>query len=789
MKILLSWLNEYGDFADPRDPASVARLTEEMTALGIEVDTVETLGGSVPGVVTARVTRLEQHPDAAKVQRVWVDTGDGATHHVWCGAFNMEVGDVVPLATLGTTMPDGRTIERRGILGIDSEGMLCSARELGLGDDHRGIHVFAGGTPLGVAYGDALELLPDVLIDTEVTRNRPDCWGYVGIARDLAPRLGTSFRPPRPPALEPTGEERVASVEIVDGDRCGRFTSTVISGIEVGPSADWMAMRLTAAGMRPISNVVDVSNYVMLELNQPNHAYDLDTLGGGGFRVRLAKDGERLTTLDGEERTFTDADLFICDADDVPIGVGGIMGGLDTEISDDTTTVALEMAWFSLVGVGQTATRLNLRSEASARFERGVDPYGMPTAIARFVELLSETCPHLVVHRGAVDARGRGLPDEHRSVDVRVAEVNRLLGTALAADDLPELLDPIGFTVSGEGATRRVALPSWRLDATEEVDVVEEVARHYGYDRLGKRVPRSVEHGGLSVRQARRRLLRQVLLGLGISEAMPNPFLAPDTLARAGLPTEAITITNPLVMEESVLRTSLRPGLLRAIAYNQSHRTTGARLYEVGHVYPPSGGELPAEYEALGVVLAGADAPVAVTVWRELAAALGIGARLDQSRVPPGLHATRSATLQVGRDVVGAVGEVAPDVLDRFGIDERVAILELDLDLLLAREPRPAQWKPVSRQPSSDLDLAFVLDESIPAERLDKAIRQGAGNLLVDLTLFDVYRGASVGERARSLAYRLRLQAPDRSLTDADVVTVRRGVEAAATKLGAELRS
>ena len=788
MKILLSWLNEYGNFADPEDPAAVERLTDAMTSLGIEVDTVEVVGTSISDVVTARVVRLEQHPDASKVQRVYVDAGNGAERHVWCGAFNMTVGDVVPLATLGAEMPDGRTIERRAILGIDSEGMLCSARELGLGDDHEGIHVFDAATPLGVPYGDVLGLRPDVLIDAEVTRNRPDCWGYVGIARDLAPRIGTTFNAPRP-TLDATGDERTAPVEIVDGDRCGRFTSTVISGIVVGPSADWMARRLSAAGMRPISNVVDVSNYVMLELNQPSHAYDLETLGGGGFRIRRAGDGERLTTLDGEDRVFTAADLFICDANDLPIGVGGIMGGLDTEISGTTTTVALEMAWFSLVGIGQTVTRTNLRSEASARFERGVDPYGMPVAIARFVELLRETCPDIVVHRGAVDARAAALPDEHRSTEVRVSAVNRLLGTDLQASDLPPLLDPIGFTLSGDGDTRTAALPSWRLDSTEEVDVIEEVARHYGYDRLDKAVPRSVVHGGLSVHQARRRLVREVLLGLGVSEAMPNPFLAPGTLAKADLPTKAISITNPLVMDESVLRTSLRPGLLEAIAYNESHRTTGVHLFEIGRVYPPSDDELPAEYEALTVVLAGSEAPAAVAVWRELASAVGVGARIDQTRVPTGLHETRSATLQAGRDPLGAVGEVSPEVLARFDIDERVAILELDLDRLLAREPKPAQWKRTSRQPSSDLDLAFVLPDAIPAEKLEKAIRQGAGRLLVDLALFDVYRGEGVVAGTRSLAYRLRLQALDRNLTDGDVAEARRGVETAATKLGAELRS
>ncbi len=788
MKILLSWLNEYGDFGDPTDPDAVTRITDALTALGLEVDSVATVGETVPGVVTARVLRLEQHPDAAKVQRVYVDAGDGEQRHVWCGAFNMAEGDIVPLATLGTTMPNGMTIERRGILGIDSEGMLCSANELGLGDDHSGIRILPPDVPLGRPYGEALGLRLDVLIDADVTRNRPDCWGYVGVARDLAAKLGVEFRPPTP-ALTVTGPERIAPVEIVDGDRCGRFTSTVISGIEVKPSAGWMAQRLTAAGMRPINNVVDVSNYVMLELNQPNHAYDLDTLGGGGFRVRRATDGEQLITLDGEARTFTHDDLFICDANDDPIGVGGIMGGLDTEISDATTTVALEMAWFSLIGIGQTVARTNLRSEASARFERGVDPYGMPLAIARFVELLSETCHELVVHAGAVDARSTHLPAEDRSVDVRISAVNRTLGTDLVADDLPALLDPIGFTVSGTGDTRSVVLPSWRLDSTEEIDVIEEVARHYGYDRLGKTVPKSVVHGELSVRQHRRRLARQVLLGLGISEAMPNPFLAPDTLAKAGLPSEALRISNPLVAEESVLRTSLRPGLLRAIAFNESHRRTGVALFEIGHVYPPAEGELPGEYEALTVVLAGREAPAAMAVWRELAAALGTGARVDQSKVPAGLHATRSATLQAGRDPLGAVGEVAPEVLDAFEVSERVAIIELDLDQILDREPKPTQWKPTSRYPSSDLDLSFVVPEDIPAERVEKAVRQGAGNLLVDIDLFDVYRGERAASGTRSLAYRVRLQAADRNLTDADIADVRRGVETAATKLGAQLRS
>ncbi|MCB0966293.1 MAG: hypothetical protein KDB37_05610, partial [Ilumatobacter sp.] len=379
-------------------------------------------------------------------------------------------------------------------------------------------------------------------------------------------------------------------------------------------------------------------------------------------------------------------------------------------------------------------------------------------------------------------------PPQERSAEVRISEVNRVLGTALSADDLAPLLDPIGFTVSGTGDTRTVAIPSWRPDSTEEIDVIEEVARHYGYERVGKTVPKSTVHGALSVKQQRRRRLREVLLGLGISEAMPNPFLAPDTLAKAGLDGPTISITNPLVVEESVLRTSLRPGLLQAIAYNESHRATGVKLFEIGHVYPPGTGELPDEYEALCVVLAGEEAPAAMAVWREIATALGVGARIDQSRVPAGLHATRSATLQAGKEPTGAVGEVDPAVLQRFEVTERVAILELNLDEVLGREPKPATWKPVSKYPSSDLDLAFALADDVPAEKLEKAIRQGVGKLLVDIELFDVFRGESLGDGRRSLAYRVRLQAPDRNLTDTDIAEVRRGAVAAATKLGAELR-
>jgi phenylalanyl-tRNA synthetase beta chain len=792
MKILLSWLAEYLDLPPTLTAAEIA---EHLTSLGLAVEETISVGHSVEGVITAKVLRTEPHPDAAKVHRVYVDAGDGAERHVWCGAFNMSVGDVVPLATLGTEMPDGRRIERRGILGIDSEGMLCSASELGLGADHSGILLLDADTPLGLPYGEALGIRPDVILDLDLTRNRPDCWGYVGVARDLAARLGVAFRPPQTQRALPRadGASAAVSVEIRDPERCGRFVAATMSGITVGPSAAWMAQRLTAAGMRPINNVVDVSNYVMLELNQPNHAYDLAHLGGSGFIIRTAQPAERLTTLDGVERELSNSDLLICDATDLPVGLAGIMGGLDSEISPATTSIALEMAWFQPASILHSASRLGLRSEASARFERGVDPHGIDLATARFIDLLAETCPELEVHPVMADARSDRLPAPGREVTLRVERVNRLLGTDLDGAAVRALLDPIGFVTSGPGLDAadvlQVRVPSWRPDCEGEVDLIEEVARHHGYHRIEKAVPLSPVHGHLSVAQTRRRALRQVLLGLGISEAMPNPFLGPDTAAAAGINLPLLRITNPLVSDESVLRTTLRPGLLRAIAFNESHRREGVNLFEIGHVYPAGSGELPDESETLCVVLAGQEAPAAVAVWREVAAALGIGARLDQDNVPAGLHATRSASLLAGKARIGAVGEIDPGVCEVFEISERVAVLEVDLTAVLDQAPAPAKWSAVSRAPSSDIDLAFVVDDSVAAQRIDRAIRQGAGSLLVGLTLFDVFRGGALEPGTRSLAYRIRLQAPDRTLTEADLSERRAAIINVVAKAGGTLRS
>ena len=784
MKILHSWLNEFAEFG-----TDVDAIAESITKLGLAVEGVETVGLPVAGVVVAKVLRTERHPDAAKVHRVYVDAGDGVEKHVWCGAFNMQPGDLIPLATLGTQMPDGRVIGQRGILGIDSEGMLCSGTELGLSADATGIMILPSHLELGGDVFSALGITKDVVFDLDVTRNRPDCTGYLGVARDLAAHLGLSLLPHKDAALQ-SGIVHSIPVDIRATDRCGRFSVTVMSGVVVTDSPAWIAQRLSRAGMRSINNVVDVSNLVNLELNQPNHAYDLNTVADG-FIVRCANDAETITTLDDASRTLGPQDLLICDAKNRPVGIAGIMGGAGSQISSTTTSIALEIAWFEPLGIAASVSRLSLRTEASLRFERGVDPYGSDLAVARFAQLLSLTCPDLVVHGQGTDARTDALPAQDRSTSLRLNQIKRVLGIDIDVDRVRSLIEPIGFGVLQPDSSNAVKIifPSWRPDCSQEIDVIEEIARHYGYDEIGKIVPKSPVHGRLSAVQQRRRGVREFVLSLGASEAMPNPFLAPGDLLRCGLSEDnALRLANPLVAEESVLRTSLRPGLLRAIAYNQSHRINGISLFEVGHVYPQGVEQLPDEHEVLCVVFAEADAAQAMDCWSQISQYLGIGAQLFQDVAPGGFHATRSAQLRRGKTVLGAVGEIDPTVLANYGVFGRVACVEINLSIVLGETPKVALAQVVSKYPSSDFDLAFTVPQTVAAGVLLKSLRQAAGNLLAELALFDIYRGKGVAEGSRSLAYRFRFQAPDRTLGDTEIADARARCIAAAQKLGAELR-
>jgi phenylalanyl-tRNA synthetase beta chain len=792
MKVLLSWLRDFAPIEG--DPVA---LGEQMSDLGMAVEEMDVLGAGLGGIVVARVLATRPHPDADRVHLVDVDAGDGEPLQIVCGAFNMAAGDLVPLATLGTVMPSGMEIARRRMRGEWSNGMLCSPPELGLGGDPGGILILPPGLPVGADFREAMGIESDVLYDLEINPNRPDAMSVAGVARDLAARLGVPFALPEP-AVDEVAGARVGgvTVEVEAPDLCGRFTARVLTGVGVGTSPEAIARRLTLLGMRPINSLVDVSNYVMLELGQPNHPYDLAKVAGGGLRVRRARPGETLVTLDDVERSFTADDLLICDGTDRAVGIAGIMGGADTEIDAGTSDVLLEMAWFLPIAIAKTSRRLRLRSEASARFEKGTDPEVIELAHRRFAELVAGTGARL--EAGIVDSRGE-LPDR-RPVTVRTARVNKVLGTALTGGEIAGLLAPIGFaaTVAGDpGATDGtvdVIVPPWRYDTAVEIDVVEEVARHHGYTRIGTHLPPAAHAGRLSERQLERRRLRSLLVGRGLSEAMPLPFLAPGDLARSGLPDDGIAITNPLVAEESILRTSLLPGLVRAVATNAARRNTGVGLWEIGHVFrhPAGNGDadLPDEREVLAVVLGGRDAADAVHEWRAVAEVLAVTGVVVENGAVPGLHTTRSARLVgPGGEAVGAVGEVDPAVLGSHDVGERVGWLEVDLDTVAGLPRDPHVYRPVSIYPSSDIDLAFEVDEAVPAGAVEATLRGAAGDHLAALALFDVYRGAGIAEGRRSLAYTLRLDAPDHTLTDAEVGEVRRRcIEAVEGGLPATLR-
>ncbi len=833
MRVPLSWLCDFAPFEG--DPADLAATLDD---LGLVVEGTELIGEGLDEVVVVRVTEIAPIEGADKIRRVVVDDGTGPTEVV-CGAWNFAVGDLVPLAPVGSVLPGGFAIGRRKMKGVVSNGMLCSGRELRISDDHEGIlrlNDVPGAAP-GVRLVAALGIEPDVVFDIAVEANRPDAWSMVGVARDLAARLGLPFAVPEPPDIGGTGGAEpsaavgeLARVQVDDLELCPRFTARVISGVAVGPSPEWMVRRLAMAGMRPINNVVDASNYVMLELGQPTHPYDLDRLPGQGLLVRRAHPGETVTTLDGVQRTLgrpgpglgdTGQDCLICDYEGTPVAIGGVMGGASSEIDDATTRVLLEAAYFVPMAIARTSKRLALRTEASARFERGCDPAGIDRAAARFCELLSLTAgPGMRVAEGTIDIVG-DLP-QPVVLTVRPSKVNTLLGTTFAAPEIVALLAPLGIAASAPPAvgddTVQLTVPTFRPDIRPgpmgEADIAEEVARTYGYVRIARRTPSWPQPGRLTDRQRDRRLLKEVLCGLGCSEAWTTTFVSESDQVASGAEGPYVEVTNPLVDSERYLRTSMVSGLVRAVLRNSERRQSGIRFFEVGSVFRRGGVTLGESSERMSAVFAadGDDSFTAVSAWRTLSEALGLaswslGVPAPASPVSAPIHPYRSSVIlsgdgQAGAEavgtVIGVVGELDPTVVGRFdlvgpdGRPRRLGWLDLDLDVLLDRQSvvrRPEQSRPLSRFPSSDIDLAFVVSDAVAAASVQGTLRRTGGDLLESVDLFDVYRGASLPEGSRSLAFRLRFCALDRTLTDNEIGGLRAGcIEAVEREYQASLR-
>ena len=720
MRAPLSWLRDFAPFPD-----DTGVLTAALDDLGLVVEGIEQVGEGLEDVVVSLVTEIDAIKGADRIRRIVVEAGQGPLQIV-CGAFNFEVGDRVPLAPVGAVLPGGFAIGLRKMRGVESHGMLCSGRELGLSDDGAGLLVLgdeieaAPGTPLTEALG----LKADTVFDITVEGNRPDAWSISGIARDLAARLGLPFSLPDPPAPPPSGRPvgEAARRVVEDADLCPRLTVSVLTDVVVGPSPDWIAQRLTLAGMRPINNVVDASNYVMLERGQPTHPYDVARLGGRGLLVRRARPGETLETLDGVTRTLgrpgrslgdTGEDCLICDGDDVAVGVAGIMGGASSEISDATTEVLLEAAYFLPMAIARTSKRLGLRTEASARFERGCDPWAIDASINRFAELLAESVPGLKVCDGLLDVRG-DVPEPF-TLDVPIARVQRQIGVALTGAEIAALLDPIGFTTDAagdDGARLAPATNDWRSSCPTNRpdvrpapygidDVIEEVARTFGYANIPRHTPTWPQPGHLTPLQRSRRLVKSVMAGIGASEGWTNTFVSEEAHRQVGLTGPAVRVSNPLIAEEPFLRRSLMPGLLGALAYNAGRRQGAIRLFEVGVVFSHpeegfprtversgAGGThtalLPGERELLSAVFAydDDDAKSAAVAWRVLSDAFRLsGVRL----VAPGRGRAAARTApdplgSIGRpDIdgkpgpsIGAIGEIDPDVAVELRADAHV---------------------------------------------------------------------------------------------------------------------
>ncbi|MBI3648938.1 MAG: phenylalanine--tRNA ligase subunit beta [Actinobacteria bacterium] len=791
MRVPLSWLREYSATDLPAE-----ELAELLIARGVHVEGVLRPWEGLDGVVVARVVEVRDHPNSDKLCLARVETGSGELELV-VGIRNIGPGDLVPLAPPGARVPAlPQPLGAREIRGVVSNGMLCSASELAVSHDHGGILILNGegwepGTDLKSALG-----LGDAVLDVEVEPNRPDFLSIYGIAREAAAATGVPLVGPDLSIEEADEEASVAATVRIDAaDGCPHYVARVIRGVRPGTSPLLVQARLTACGMRPLSNVIDATNYVMLELGQPLHGFDLALLAGPGIVVRRAREGERLVTLDGVERGLSPEDLLICDADK-PVAIAGVMGGRTSEVSGETSDVLLESAYFTRTGILRTARRLGLHTEASHRFERGTDPEGVPPAAARAAKLIAAWSGGRVL-RGSAEAGAIG---PRRWVSMRPERASALVGYDIAAADAVRAFDSLGMKSSLSAGTVEVEVPGYRVDVDREVDLIEEVARVEGYDRVGSSLPRPPQAGGMPRAYAFARAVKDVLVRAGLREVRPVPFASQGDLAITG-DADAVAVANPLRAEEGHLRTRLTPGLLRAVARNQAGGVRSVALFEVGVVFRL--GDPVEERRKVAMALCGPAGEGWAAERRDLdvydaKGALeslmgGLGVRDWELGDSPGgpFHPGRSAWVLVNGERAGVLGEIHPGLAASLDIEGRVAVVELEFDaLLMAATANGFSFQEVPRFPPIRRDLAFVLPEVVAAGAVRAAIEQAGGDLLDRCLVFDVFRGSALPPGTKSLAFALDFRSPDRTLTDEEAEeTVGRIVSRVEGEFGARLRA
>ncbi|HEX6146844.1 MAG TPA: phenylalanine--tRNA ligase subunit beta [Acidimicrobiia bacterium] len=791
MKVPLRWLREFIDL--PIDDPAELGLVIDM--LGHEVEGYEVLGPEWSDVVVGRVEKIEAHPDADKVRVCQVDLGSGP-EQIICGAWNFDEGAYVAVARPGAILPGGFEIGRRTIRGVESNGMICSEKELGLGEDHTGILVLDAEPVVGSDFTELIEL-PDVIFDLAITPNRPDAMSLVGLARDLAAHYRIEYRvPPRP--LQSVPGATAIKVEIGDPVGCRRFTAREIRGVRVESSPLWVRHRLRKAGIRAISNVVDVTNYVMLELGHPLHAFDADSIVDDRLVVKRATAGERLITLDDEDRELGAEDLIIYDGAG-PTSMSGTMGGARSEVSSETVNVLMEAASWDPPTIMYMSRRHGLRSEASTRFERGVDPNLTDAANARAAAMVVELAGGEVAE-GMVDEVGTLI--EPVTVDLTPVDVERLLGPGFGNDEVGGILTRLGMEVEGSWS---VTVPTFRPDVTRPADLVEEIARIHGYEKFAATVPPG-SAGGLTPELRRLRVLHRALTGAGLSQAVTLPFVNLDELDVMIPPgaTPLLRVVNPLREEEATLRPSLLPGLLASVRFNLSHGAESVGLFETARVFRAEPGSadprLPEQIDHLAWALVGpvgpsilggephlSDATVSLALARLVLARLGHDDAEIGPAEAPGLHPGRSAAISLGGVPIGHVGELSPRAGRALGLTTRVAIGELELAPLLAPVDL-VQARSPSVFPHVDFDLSFLIALDLAVGDLMRATVEAGAGLVESARVFDLFTGPGVGEGQQAVAITYRLRSDDHTLSNEEVQPVRRAMITAAERLGARLR-
>jgi phenylalanyl-tRNA synthetase beta chain len=821
MKIPLKWLADYVSIDLP-----VAELVQRLTLAGLEVSGVRMIGLPIPPglrvkpedqgpvwdrekIVIARVIEVKPHPDADRLKLPIVDYGQGRTKQLVTGATNLKVGDngqKVILALCGSILFDGHATPKKlaelkpiKMRGIPSDAMVCSALELGISDEHEGIILLEDDAPIGTPLVD---FMGDIVVEIDVLPNMARCLSLVGVAREVAAITGGAMKQP-PSTVNATGLAIAgrANVRIVNSALSPRYAAGLIEGVKIGPAPGWMQRRLTYAGMRPISNIVDITNYVMLEWGQPLHAFDYDILkqraGGKAptIIVRPAAEGEILMTLDGEERKLTPDMLVIADERGA-IALAGVMGGADTEVSAKTTNILLESANFDFISIRRTMRALDLPSEASMRFSRGIHPELVPIALARASELMR-------LHAGGTVAAGildeYPAPPAARTVELKMSEVRRLLGVDIPIDEASRVLRTLEFGVEVIGGdTIKAAVPPHRLDVQEgPADLIEDLARLHGYDRL----PATLLSDQLPPQENNESLLfeekvRDRLVALGLQEIITYSLTTPQREAPLHLAQcEYVTLINPISSERVAMRHSMLTGALEAAASNL-RETDIVRLFEIGSVYPPRAGrQLPDEPRRLGVVLCGKRKP---EFWEEgsqtpspmldffdlkgvieaLVSDLHLAATDFRSVKAPALHPGKGAEIAAGDQILGTLGELHPKVAEAFGLAGRsVLVAELDLEAVRAALPARYAYSPVPRFPAALRDIAVIVEGNIPAECVETEIRAGGGALLRHVRLFDLYTGDRIPSGTKSLAYALTYIAEDRTLTEKEIERAHKSVE------------